>query len=527
MQEVYGGITLGLGNKIKNAVGIEGNTWEYIRPIIGYNVANITVGGVTNPISMYHQQFLNFVEGMDTRLTGTISTISGVFDAITDLAMGFITDRTKSRFGKHRVWILAGLPVLLLGFLMKWTSFGISSTGNMTALFVYYLMASLIYSTGYTMINIPYNAMLPTIAPRYFERTQYKIVEYIFNMFGMFPSFIFMSIVLGGTNMPDPSAADRGKYLLCAIILVVFFAWSPIVTFFSTKEKSSLDLKNPPIDYKYFIKEYIQVFKNKAFRQYFLINLFYGFSKSFYSYSDQFFIRSIANRYSHFSVLNTVAGAAEIAGGPFNYFLVRFVDKRFCGFLMAPLMIIGLMLYGFITPSTPVFVIYLATILYNFGFSGPGFVVSNIQPDVTDVDELITGRRREGVITTFYSFVRKTINSFVTGILGYSMYFFGYDVNNADYEQLTSTAEFGLRLITSWLPAIFAIISLILIFTFKMKKRDHEVIQSVIAQKHETGSCEISSSDKKRLEAIAGHKWEDMWIGQSGVNRKLEEIANI
>ena len=157
---------MGLGNKIKNAVGIEGNTWEYIRPILGYNTACITTGGVTNPLGMYHQQFLNFVEGMDTRLTGTISTISGVIDAVTDLAMGFITDRTKSRFGKHRVWLIAGLPVLLIGYFMKWYSFGISSTGNMTALFIYYLMASLIYSSGYTMINIPHVAMLPTVAPR-------------------------------------------------------------------------------------------------------------------------------------------------------------------------------------------------------------------------------------------------------------------------------------------------------------------------------------------------------------------------
>ena len=277
----------------------------------------------------------------------------------------------------------------------------------------------------------------------------------------------------------------------------------------------------------YFIREYIQVFKNKAFRQYFLINMFYGFSKSFYSYSDQFFIRSIADKYSHFSVLNTIGGAAEIAGGPFNYFLVRYMDKRTCGFIMAPLMIAGLLINGFVTPATPVFVIYLSTILYNFGFSGPGFVINNIQPDVTDVDELITGRRREGVITTFYSFVRKTINSFVTGILGYSMYFFGYDTTNPDYASLTNSAEFGIRLIVSWLPTIFAVLSLVLLFTFKMKKRDHEIIQSVIAQKHETGTCEISNSDKKRLEQIAGHKWEDMWIGQGAVNRKLEELSNI
>ena len=522
---------MSIGNKIKDAVGIEGNTWEYIRPILGYNTACITTGGVTNPLGMYHQQFLNFVEGMSTGMSGLISTISGVIDAVTDLAMGFITDRTKSRFGKHRVWLIAGLPFLLVGYFMKWYSFGISGTGNATALFVYYLMASLIYSSGYTMINIPHVAMLPAVAPKYFQRSQYKIVEYIFNMFGMFPSFIFMSIVLGGTNMVNPSPADRPKYLLCGIIFVIYFCWSPLVTFFSTKEKSSVDLKNPPIDYKYFLKEYIQVFKNRAFRQYFLINLFYGFSKSFYSYADQFYIRSIADKYNHFSMLNTVGGAAEIAGGPFNYFLTRYLDKRTCGIVMAPLMIAGLLINGFVTPNTPAFVLYIAAILYNFGFSGPGFVINTIQPDVTDVDELITGRRREGVITTFYSFVRKTINSFVTGFLGFFLQFIGYDTTNLDkieYAALSNSTEFGLRLIVSWLPVIFAVTSLILLFTFRMKKRDHEVIQSVIAQKHESGNCEISVGDRKRLEQIAGHKWEDMWIGQSGnVNRKLEELANI
>ena len=125
---MIGGLSVGIGNKIKDAVGIEGNTWEYLRPIVGYNVACITTGGVTNPISMYHQQFLNFVEGMSTGMSGLISTIGGVIDAVTDLSMGFITDRTKSRFGKHRVWILAGLPVLLIGYFMKWSSFGISGS---------------------------------------------------------------------------------------------------------------------------------------------------------------------------------------------------------------------------------------------------------------------------------------------------------------------------------------------------------------------------------------------------------------
>ena len=61
-----------------------------------------------------------------------------------------------------------------------------------------------------------------------------------------------------------------------------------------------------------------------------------------------------------------------------------------------------------------------------------------------------------------------------------------------------------------------------------MKKRDHEVIQAVIAQKHETGTCEISEADKERLEEIAGQSWDNMWIGKSEIlKNKQEELANI
>ena len=285
---------------------------------------------------------------------------------------------------------------------------------------------------------------------------------------------------------------------------------------------------NPPLDLKYVFREYIQVFKNRAFRQYFFIGIFYSFSKNFYSDADQVFLRSVVDKYSHFAVLQTIAGVAEVSGGPFNYFLSRYMDKRFCGLALTPFMIAGLLINGFSTAATPVFLIYLASIFYNFGFSGPGFVITNIQPDITDVDELITGRRREGVISTFNSFLKKTSLSLSSGALGYMLHYMGYDPDVADYTKLTSTAEFGIRLAVSWLPAIFMVIALILTFRYKMRKRDHEIIQDVIRQKHETGTCEISDADKERLEEIAGQSWDDMWIGKSEIiKQKQEELANI
>lgn len=500
--------------KIKDAVGIEGSVISYVKPMAAYTCANITLGGAGYPINMYHQQYMSFVEGLQTHVTGLLGMIGGVVDAVSDVAMGLITDRTRSRYGKHRIYVLLGAIPFFFSYIMKWCSFGVSSLGNEWTTFAYYLLTSVLYSTSYTMMSVPHVAMLPTIEPHYFRRTQYKIVEYLMNSIGQVSSFIFMGLMLGGFNMSDPTPADRKKYLFCGIVLAAWFVWSPVLSFFTCPEPSSLHDRVEPVDWKYLFREYGLVFRNRAFRQYFLISMFNSFRASFYSYSDQYFIISIADRYRHFNTLNIVAGVSEFMGSPANYFLNRYFGKRISGTLFTPIMVAGLALYAFVTERTHSAVLFFATVLYNFGFSGPGFAIETIQPDITDVDELITGRRREGVIATFRSFVAKTVNSFMNGILGFSLRSFGYDVNKKEPALQAPRTVFGLRLIFTYLPILFGVLTWILVNRFSMTKEDHEEMQRVIREKHETGNVTIDEARKKRLEMIAGQKWDEMWIGQ-------------
>ena len=501
--------------KIKDAAGIEGDVKSFIKPMAAYTCANITLGGAGYPIGMYHQQYMNFVEGLETSVTGTLSMINGLIDAVSDVVMGLITDRTRSRWGKHRIYVLIGAFPFMIAYVMRWCSFGISAKGSVPMTFVWYMLASFIYSTSYTMMSIPHVAMLPTIEPQYFRRTQYKIVEYMMNSVGQVSSFIFMGLMLGGFNMPDPSPADRTKYLFCGIVLAIWFFWSPVLSFFTCPEPDSRDLHVEPVDWKYMFHEYSWVFRNRSFRQYFLISMFNSFRGSFYSYADQYFMISIADKYRHFNTLNIVAGISEFMGSPANYFLNRYFGKRISGILFPPIMVAGLVLYAFVDTNTPSIILFLATVLYNFGFSGPGFAVDTIQPDITDVDELITGRRREGVISTFRSFVSKTVSSFMTGILGFTLKAFGYNVKLKEAIYQTARTRFGIRLIFTYMPILFGVLTFILVRRFTMTKADHEEIQRVIKEKHETGEATITEAQKKRLETIAGHKWEDMWIGNS------------
>ncbi len=525
-----------IGNKVKDIIGVEGNFGETIRPMMNYTCANITLGGAGYPINQFHQQFLAYVEGMKTGMAGRITLISGLWDAISDPIMGMITDRTKSNWGRHRPYLLFGAIPFAISYLFRWTSFGISSTGNMRATWLWYLFGSLMYCTFMTVMSIPHTAMLPTVAPGYFERTQYKIVEYAMNSVGQVSSYVFTALALSGFNvktalvaLPTPSADDRAKYTMVGIVLMIWFVWSPILCFIKTKEPSSKDQINEPLDIKTLLYEYKTVFSSRAFRQYFVISLFFSMSRYFCNYADQYFMVSVTDTYNIFISMNIIAGIAEFSGSPINYLITRYKGKTACGKVLGPLMVVGIAINSILTYETPrvikYVVIVISAILYNIGFSGPGFVAENIQPDVTDVDELITGRRREGVISTFKTFFSKTISSLMGYAVGTSLELFGYDPNVKHPTQQSKLTMFGLRLNYSIIPSILALFCVISIYKYKMTKHDHEEIKRIIKEKHETGKCDITEEEKRRIEYIAGKPWETMWIGSDEVIRSLDTLA--
>ena len=184
-----------LGERSKSAIGVEGSFKEAILPMIGYNSASILFGGGGHIISLYFLSFLTEVEGLDPKQAGLVLLFGLVWDAITDPAMGLITDRTRSRFGRHRLYILLGIAPIAVSYFMLWNSFGLSSLGRDGVTMTYYVIAYMLFSTATTIVAVPHTAMLPELAPQYFLRTQYKSVEYLINSVGMTSSFVLASLI--------------------------------------------------------------------------------------------------------------------------------------------------------------------------------------------------------------------------------------------------------------------------------------------------------------------------------------------
>ncbi len=519
--------------KLMGFLGMKGDFKTTVVPMINYNCANIPIQGAGYLISQYFSIFLTSVVHLSLEDAGVIMMVAMLWDAIIDPGIGIINDRTRSKHGKHRRYILWGTPLFCVSFALLWNGFGLDGTTSRTTTMVYFIVMYILYKTAYSLIDVSHTSMLPEMVPEYDNRTHYISVGYVINSFGMFPSFLTMLITLSlcGFSGGLTSAAKK-PMLIVGCSLACIYAYFFVRTFRKTREKPSLDMKLEKFDYKYFFNEYKMVFKNKAFREYFFMSLAYNISYGFYNTSLVYYIKYLANLYSYYGIFTIIAGVFEAAAFPLNYVLTLKNGKKKCGNIVTPFMIEGFVMCLIMRPSTgsgaghifSVICLMLTGIFFPFGKSGLGYVAQNLLPDVTDVDELITGKRREGVIATFNSFVKQAISGFMTAIVMFIMGGFGLETgevvekfeeaNPGMFYAQTDSAIFGVRLCVAIVPIVFALISLFLLHRFKMNKPEHNIIRAAIATKHRYGSVTLTEEEKAVIEEISGQKLENTWLGK-------------
>ena len=248
-------------------------------------------------------------------------------------------------------------------------------------------------------------------------------------------------------------------------------------------------------------------------------------ARSFYSTTIIYFITYLANLYKYYPIYNTFAGVFESLAFPLNYALTMKMGKSKCGAVVTPMMIIGLGMLLLVKPGTSaggagtlplVLLILGGAVLYPFGMSGIGFTGNNVLPDLTDVDELITGRRREGVMSTFNTMVKQIVQGIMTFMVGSTLDAFGLVTSNVkgEYIQQTDLALTGLKVCVAILPMASALIAWLMIKRFKMTKDDHTMIRAAIATKREYGSVTLTDYEKERCELLTGYKLENTWLGK-------------
>ena len=483
-----------MGNSKKHSYGLMSRMM--------YGMAEFYGGGAFVIINTFFTVFLTKALGMPAALAGTIPLVGKVWDAVTDPIMGNITDRTKSKLGAKGFYILIGGIVSSLTFIIMWVTIG---SPSMTMLYIFYLFMYCLFSTGFTILMVPYNGLLPDMIDDYAMRSRFSSIRMIWSTLGsmvcgLVPTFIITN------NL------DTGAYMKCAIIFGILFFVTTLVTFLGTWEKQ----KEPVItNLSESFPQALSVFQSHSFRLFIGLYLFGQCGMDFVSGMAVYYVDDVLNGYGngYFTYLMAVLLISQLTGMLVFAPVMSRTSKKFTILVGAPIRLIGTLgLLAFSYEGANIVPILILTALIGFGNAATLSSIFAIMADMAEVDELITSIHRPGIVSGMATFARKISAGLSAAIIGFLLSAVGYDevLANQGARQSLST-QHGISLIYIIVPAILITGLIIVGALFPLTGKEFAIIQKEIARRKGEDSSKITPEEIRVCEKVTGMSYDKLW----------------
>jgi len=393
--------------------------------------------------------------GLNIVLINLAYIIWTLWNAFNDPLIGYLSDRTHTRFGRRRIYIMIGIiPVLLLEILI-WLP---PITGEMVQ-FIYLLIMLLLYDTAYTLIALPTDSLFPELYTSVEERAEVNSIRQILAAVGLILAALVPGIFIGETNTRDGYLTNGiVTTIIVGVCLVIFIKWGAL-----EREEFKLDYQQ---GFSY-IEALKYTFKNKGFVLYIIMFFFYEYILLLLATIVPLFGAEVLGTTSAFDT-SILMGILYIIG-IVSMFLWRKLDVRLGG-----RMGYGLSMIAYVLASLPMLFIsdYLSSIsvviMMGIGFGGMLYFIWYIVADVIDYDELKTGVRREGMFFGIANFFMRL--SMVLSISTVSLVF-----TTTGWEEYAPNPGvdviFGLRFLFVIVPAIALGSSMICLYFYPFTKK--------------------------------------------------------
>ncbi len=467
-----------------------------------YGIGEFFGGGCFVIINSFFAVFLTKALGMPPALAGTIPMIGKIWDAITDPIMGNITDRTISRFGPKRLYILVGSIVSSLTFVMMWLRV---STPSVAVMYIFYIVMYCLFSTGFTVFSVPYSGLLPDMMDDYKMRSRFSNMRMVWSTLGAMICGIVPSLMIKDN-------LDPASYLRCASLFGVLFFITSITVFFGTWEKQKEPVRT---SLKESFPQAVSVFRNRSFRLFLGLYLFGQCGMDFISGMAVYYVDDVLNGYQrgYFTYIMAALMIAQLLGmGVFGTVMSR-TSKKHAILIGAPIRMIGILgLYLFSHEGASLVPILCLSALVGFGNAGSLTGIFAVMADMTDVDELITSVRRPGMVSSMATFIRKVSSGISAALIGLLLAAVGYDevAASSGLRQAAST-QHGIALVFVLAPAILSLLLLIVDLYFPITGKEFDLIQKDIARRKGLESGEASEEEKRTLEKVTGFAYDALW----------------
>ena len=248
---------------------------------LAFGVGDLGPAIVAGVRGFFLNAFLLEVAGLSPYLVAPLFLIIQIWDAVNDPIIGALTDRTNTRWGRRRPWLLFGAVPFGLAFFLTWL---VPDIGQ-TAKFFYYLIIGVLLDTSFTVINVPYTALTPELTADYGERTSLNSYRFSFSIVGGVVASALHPVIVG----MFPNDVTRG-YAVSAAVWSCFIIASALLTFAFIREKPGLAAPQPD-EQLGFVEGVRIAFRNRAFVYATLVYLLSWLSLQFIQANLQLYVR--------------------------------------------------------------------------------------------------------------------------------------------------------------------------------------------------------------------------------------------
>jgi GPH family glycoside/pentoside/hexuronide:cation symporter len=439
---------------------------------LGYGVGDVGPALVATISGFYLNVFLLDVAGLEPFMAAAIFFIVKIWDSLNDPIIGTLTDRTNTRWGRRRPWLLFGAIPFGLAWFLQWQVPALGSVG----LFVYYLVVALLLDTALTSVNVPYTALTPEIAPGYNERTSLNTFRFSFSILGG-----MVALLLHDTILKSAGTVTAG-YALSAAVMGAVIIISNWITFASTKETYQREEEEEEPG---FIEGFKIAFGNRPFLMVTGIYLMSWLAIQFVQANMLFYVRYWMGAEDQFIYL---AMALQIS--IFLFLIVwtkvsERVGKRRAYFAGVTLWMLIEIFIFFVQPGQMTLLIGLG-VLAGAGASVAYLIPWSMLPDVVDVDELNTGLRREGVYYGFFVFLQKLGISLGLALSNLMLQLLDYfpATPGEPIPTQNDSVLLAFRLFISFVPLVILFLSLPIAYKYPITRQRHAEIRAELAARH-------------------------------------------
>ena len=453
-----------------------------IKEKVGYSVGDTASNIFFQTFILFITIFYTDVFGITAKAVGTMFLVTKIWDAVNDPMMGIIADRTNTRWGKFRPYLLwFAIPMGVLGVL-TFTTPELNSIGKLVYAYISYTLLMM----AYTAINVPYSAIMGVMTPNSNERTvvsSYRFVAAFVGQLIVQYSVLRLVDVFGETN--EARGWQWAMGILSALAVVLFF-----IAFATTKERVQ-----PPKGQKTpFKQDFADLISNMPWLligaatvfqlMYICIrggSIVYYFEYFVKDQSMTLFGKDYDFTYKGLTSTFLMAGTVmTIIGVVLTPRISRIFGKSMTYACLLGVAGISTGLFCFLGRDD-IILMFVLQLITSFSVGPVSVLQWAMYTDTADYSEWRTGRRATGLVMSASLFALKLGIALGVAGLAWILAAYGYEPN----QEQTEKGLLGIRMVMSIYPAIFAVIGMVIMFFYPLKKHMMEQVEKELIERRQ------------------------------------------